>query len=321
MREHLIPAAPPSRFGSGSSDDPRLGDVTTAAEADLPTTARVAIIGVPCDAGVARNGGRAGAAGGPDAFRRAFYPLTPFNIESGGIIPARAIFDLGDIRGDGDLESIHARLSDVVEEVCRQDVVPLIIGGGHDLMAAAASGAARVSGPLSALTFDPHLDVRSAGNGAHSGSSVRLGIERGDLAEVVEFGTQSFVVAADHVRWLLEKGGRVITLAELRSRGSMKTLTTVWQTLSSSGRRIYCSLDLDVARGADAPGVSAPTPDGLSVEDLLAIANTIGRRTSTIAFDISELNPRFDVDDRTARLAAHIAARFVAGVCERPTTT
>ena len=62
-------------------DDRRMGDIILrddelAAREQPPA---VGLLGVPQDIGVRRNHGRAGAAGGPGAVRKALYRLTPFN--------------------------------------------------------------------------------------------------------------------------------------------------------------------------------------------------------------------------------------------------
>lgn len=59
-----------------------------------------------------------------------------------------------------------------------------------------------------------------------------------------------------------------------------------------------------------APGVSAPAALGVDpaiVERL--VGEAIGSGRVAIA-DVAELNPRFDIDDRTARIAARFVARL-----------
>lgn len=46
-------------------DDPRMGDILQSGDGGI-----VVLLGFPFDEGVHRNGGRAGAKGGPDALRK-----------------------------------------------------------------------------------------------------------------------------------------------------------------------------------------------------------------------------------------------------------
>jgi formimidoylglutamase len=310
---------PALHFSRNDPTDPRMGELVGRGAESIDERTRVAIVGVPQHVGVERNGGRAGAAEAPEQIRRWLYRLTPFDIETGRSIAAHAVVDVGDVRCHGELEEIHERLASVVEELCRREIVPIVLGGGHDISYATISGAARAAGPLGAINLDAHLDVRPPAPARNSGTPFRMLIDEGHLLPdaFIEVGVQCFANAAEHVRWLREKGGGIITLEETRARGFAKTLSTAWQTVTSHAGRIYGSIDIDGVRAAEAPGVSAAMPDGFSAEEILVAARALGRRTATIGLDIVEVNPRFDRDGITAKLAAHVAMRFIAGVAER----
>ncbi len=306
--------------GRGDALDPRMGELTVREVDGLTDRCRVALIGVPQDIGVRRNGGRPGAADAPTAIRRMLYRLTPFEANTGVEIPAGTLWDLGDIVTEGDsLEQIHDRLSEIVATVCRAQMIPLVLGGGHDTTYAAARGVSDVFGPLGLLNFDAHLDVREPNPDRNSGTSFRMLLEEGRVRaeNFVEFGIQSFVNARGHCQWLRHRGSRIITLDEIRSREFSSMLSTALLIATSGAESVYGTLDIDGVRAADAPGVSAPLPDGFAASELLDTASALGRRANVCALDICEVNPQFDQDHRTARLAAHAAIRFVAGVVER----
>ena len=76
---------------------------------------------------------------------------------------------------------------------------------------------------------------------------------------------------------------------------------------------LYLSIDLDVLPAAVAPGVSAPAARGVSlevVEHLLACIRSLAGKMLRLA-DIAEYNPAFDVDGRTARVAARLCHMLV----------
>src|SRR5439155_26793165 len=84
-------------------EDPRVGSLlgtgTTPDEAD------VVLVGFPTDEGVRRNGGRPGAAEGPDALRRVLWTLTPDAERHGDFTSLlRRTADLGNLAVAGDLE-------------------------------------------------------------------------------------------------------------------------------------------------------------------------------------------------------------------------
>ncbi|MBC8144893.1 MAG: formimidoylglutamase [bacterium] len=332
MPLHLTPANAELFFSRNDASDPRFGDVVQRIAADIgidditlanPDADRqsplIAIIGVPQDIGVERNGGRVGASEAPDAIRRWLYRMSTYDIETARSIATGAVIDLGNINCDGSLEDIHERLSAVVETVCKHGVVPVVLGGGHDITYATITGAARAVGAVGVVNIDAHLDVRPVVTERNSGTPFRMLIDEGMLVPTsfIELGIQSFANAAEHARWLLERGGRIITLDEIRVRGFAKTFSTAWQSVSTGEQHVYGSLDIDGVRSADAPGVSASMPDGLSAEDLLHAARQLGRKSATVGLDIVEVNPKYDRDNITAKLAAHAVARFVTGVATR----
>ncbi|MEO5929481.1 MAG: formimidoylglutamase [Candidatus Kapaibacterium sp.] len=315
----MAPPKPALFFTKNDPADPRMGDITSRDPDMIPESARVVLIGMPQDIGVRRNGGRPGAADAPNAIREMLYRLTPFDIGNGRSIPDGVLHDLGNIRVDGELEEIHERLADVVAMVCGAGLIPLVLGGGHDTTYAAASGACAAHGPLGMINLDAHLDVRPPNPLRNSGTSFRMLIEEGKLApeSFVEFGIQGFANAAAHAEWLAGMGGTVMTLDGIRERGFSESLKRAYEIAAAGVAGCYGTLDIDGVRGADAPGVSAVMPDGFSAAELLATARLLGRKPSTVALDIVELNPRFDRDNITAKLAAHAAIRFVMGVLER----
>lgn len=315
MFDHLIPTDPALFFTKNDPADPRMGDMVGRGSEGITEQTYVAIIGVPQDLGVARNGGRVGAAQAPDAIRAMFYRLTPYDFASQRSIPPGAVVDLGNIRCDGELEEIHDRLAEVVAEVCGRGITPIVLGGGHDTTYAAASGVHAVYGQLGIINFDAHLDVRPPTPLRNSGTSFRMLIEEGKVAaeRFVEFGIQSFANAQSHIEWLEGKGGTIIPLEATRQEGFASALAEAYQIASSGGKRVYGTLDMDGVRAADAPGVSATMPDGFSASEFLEAARLLGSSNTIVALDIVEVNPRFDRDNQTAKLAAHAMMRFIGG--------
>ncbi|MFB6098976.1 MAG: arginase family protein, partial [Salinibacter sp.] len=77
------------------------------------------------------------------------------------------------------------------------------------------------------------------------------------------------------------------------------------------------TFDLDAVDQAQAPGVSAPAVGGLDRELWLYAAYHAGRCPQVTSVDIVELNPRVDVDSRTARLAALTVMQILRGLSDR----
>ncbi|MFN3374601.1 MAG: arginase family protein, partial [Chloroflexus sp.] len=63
--------------------------------------------------------------------------------------------------------------------------------------------------------------------------------------------------------------------------------------------------------------VSAPNPLGMRGDELVALAMVAGADSRTRLIEFSELNPQYDIDDRTARLAAVALWYALTAVAER----
>ena len=79
---------------------------------------------------------------------------------------------------------------------------------------------------------------------------------------------------------------------------------------------VYLTICLDVVPAATAPGVSAPAAYGVSLEVVEALVDLVTVSGKLRLTDIAEMNPRFDIDQRTARVAARLVSR-IAGAMSR----
>ena len=93
--------------------------------------------------------------------------------------------------------------------------------------------------------------------------------------------------------------------------------TRALQIAGKGAAGIFCSIDLDSVSQAFAPGVSAPSPEGLSPEEISLAALLAGRNEKIRYLDVMELNPLFDHDSRTARLAVALLHAFFCGLVQR----
>jgi arginase family enzyme len=80
-------------------------------------------------------------------------------------------------------------------------------------------------------------------------------------------------------------------------------------TVHGAAGPVYISLDLDVLEPMLAPGVSHPEPGGLTVREVLEVLAAV--RSPVVGADIVEYNPRNDVRDLTARVAARFVKEIV----------
>ncbi len=282
------------------------------------------ILGVPSDAGVVFGGGRAGAAEGPSAIRLQLKRYgTAYHFEHGTDLSNLSLTDFGDLIPDEkSIEQTHQRLTATVGAILDLGVIPIVLGGGHDLTFGGVRALARrTEGKVGGLNIDAHFDVREPVNAIPtSGTPFRNILEKienvsGD--RFVEIGGNGLVNSREHFNYLIERKARIFSLSETRRKGVGPIVEKGLEISGYQTERIFCSIDLDSVAQAFAPGVSAPSSDGFTPEEISLAVYLAGLHPKVAYFDLMEMNPVFDQEGRTARLAASLILQFLAGLAGR----
>ena len=294
--------------------DPRMGQYVQGGTFASIEPNSWCIFGYPDDEGVQLNGGRVGAAAGPQKIRHYLYRMT-LDLRH---IDTPKIFDCGDLKPqDLPLLERHALGRQSCHQVLKGGARWLGLGGGHDY------GYADVSGFLSAqkstsekplvINFDSHLDVRSAQVNANSGTAFRRLIEEFNNFDLLEIGIQSHCNSRQHLKWFEDRGGFTLTLDQIL-QSKLSSREVIWQFLSQhlkKSRAVFISIDIDAFSSAYAPGCSQSWATGLNPNDILPMIDAIAEHSNLQAAGIYEVAPNLDQDDQTAKFAAILAHRIV----------
>ena len=288
-----IPHTRPAELSTSEGTRERFASVLRDSSEDCT----VALLGIPDDTGVSMNGGRTGAAGGPAALREA---LANYGTASPGAWDWPPVFDAGDVIPGASLAETHARVTDAAGALLDAGLLPIAIGGGHDLTYPFVRALAqRTSAPPVGVYFDAHLDVRDEEG---SGMPFRRLVEDCGVRELHIHGFNAFANTREHVQWFNAHGGRMDPFGP----------DDEWPAGD-----LFVSFDMDVLDQAFAPGVSALNPCGMTPVEAEHWAHSAGRCPRVRCFDIMELAPQLDPLGRTPRVAAHVLLAFCRGVAER----
>jgi len=295
-------------FCKNDVNDVRLGEIVSSSFENFESAA-VVILGCPQAEGVRRNNGRLGAELAPDAIRTQFYKLTPFGISA-------KIFDLGDTLIQEALEETHDLHTKIVEQVLRDGKKIIVLGGGNDVSYADGYAAANVCGRKNwlALNIDAHFDVR-ADLPRNSGTPYRQLLDEQYLMpeNLYEIGYQSQAASQVYFDYLKKLGVNIISLEESQI-SSLKSQIQEKLSIFNSQFSTFWGFDVDSVRASDAPGVSAPSPIGLTANEFLNLSNLAGTLPQTKIIEFTEVNPNFDIDNRTAKLVAIAMHRFLSAL-------
>ncbi len=283
----------------------------------------IVLLGFPHDAGVRINGGRPGAARGPQAFRSALGRIrSASDPELDVDLSILKICDAGDVSPICSLEESHAALTDKVGAILETGSIPFVVGGGNDQSYPNASAllGREDALPLGVVNVDAHLDARPLKDGrAHSGSPFRLLLqdERFEADCFVEFAAQGEQCDRDQAEFIKSRGGRIHWLTAMQEEACVAAMfRVVLEDLTEQCASVFVSFDLDSVSGSTAPGVSCPGAIGLSAREALAIARIAGACPAVRLFDLSEFNPEIE-EDRTGRLAASLFYNFCLALAAR----
>lgn len=277
--------------------------VQEAENHDLIITNDFVLHGFAVDEGVRRNKGRVGAKDAPDVIRKnlANFPV---------ILPDFSMLDFGNITcEDGDLEKTQDELAEKVSQVLSKGAKSIVLGGGHEVTFAHYSGIRKAfpDKKIGIINIDAHFDNRKpeVEIGASSGTgfwqiaqeennyTLHIGIQRNS-------NTLKLFDTAHHL------GMKYILADEL----FFENLPSVYERITemiNSVDVLYLTICMDAFNASIAPGVSAAAYNGLFTDAaFMHFYKHILKSEKLVALDVAEVNPQFDIQDRTARLAASL---------------
>lgn len=302
-------------FKSTKPSDPRLGEqALPLKDISAATSASSFVIaGFPDDEGIRINGGRPGAEMAPDTIRKHLYKMTAPAWRK----TAPVVLDAGNLSLDQSLPERHESARKKAQSALSNDHRWIGLGGGHDYGFSDGAGFldTYIKGKYKPLiiNFDAHLDVRDTSQGLSSGTPFyRLLTDFPENSfEFIEIGVQSQCNSTHHYEWALKKNAKIITLDDLL----LNQLTmTVLERISESlvhPRPTFLSVDIDAFSSAYAPGCSQSWSTGLEPNSFFVLLDVLLKRLDVRSLGIYEVSPPLDTDDRTSKLAAQIAHRFI----------
>lgn len=265
------------------------------------------ILGYSCDEGVRRNYGRAGASDAPDVIRHELAKM-PTHLQQ-----PTTLLDLGSIEClNGDMESAQSFLAEKVHKLLSLKIFPILLGGGHDIAYGHYCGINSYLGnnrTLGIINFDAHFDLRPNTAGNNSGTPF-FQIAQDCNASDIPMNYMCLGIREDaNDSSLFEKArelGVVYTKAEHFTMHRVDMVKNEINAFIAKVDYLYLTIDLDGFSSAYAPGVSAASPMGFAPDIAMEAIRTIVQSKKLISMDIAEMNPAYDNDNQTAKLAASL---------------
>src|SRR5579859_2747241 len=264
--------------------------------------AHIALIGVKEDRGTRTN---QGAAYGPDEIRKKLYPLKKGT-------GAYHIVDLGNLNPGIDLDETYVRLSEVCRMLLESNVMPLILGGTHDLDYGQYRGYEDMQKLISFLNIDAFLDLEDGKDASPSRQHIHKMLlhEPNYLFGYTHLAHQTYLTDA-FAAGVLEKLN-----FEAHRLGQMRTNLAEMEPAIRHADMF--SFDITAIKSSDAPGNANAQPFGLTGEEACQICWYSGLNEKLSSAGFYEYNPQYDdIHKKTASVMATMIWYFVEGFYHR----
>lgn len=277
---------------------------------DLISTKDFVLHGFAVDEGVRRNKGRQGTKDAPDVIRR---NMVNFPV----IRPDFTLLDFGNVTCQGNnLEEAQNTLAKNVSKVFLKNGRSVVLGGGHEVTYAHYLGmkTAFPEQKIGIINIDAHFDNRQpeSGVGASSGTGFWQIAQDGPIHSL-HIGVQRNSNTLKLFDTAHQYGMKYILADEI----FFENLPSIYQRINDLAETVdylYLTVCMDVFNASIAPGVSASSYNGIFADAaFMHLYRHILKSEKLLALDVAEVNPAYDIQDRTARLAATLVNEWFMG--------
>jgi formiminoglutamase len=261
----------------------------------------IAIIGVEEDRKALNNEGCGLAA---DYVRENFYKLFQGNYSA-------KIVDLGNIKKGNTIEDSYFAVSDVLTQLLKKNIIPIIIGGGQDLTFSNYTAYQSLEQTINIVAIDSCFDIGDGDKELNSQSYLSKIIlhKPNILFNFSNIGYQTYFVEQSSIELMNKLYFDTHRLGQVRAK--MDDVEPIVRNAD------VVTFDVSSIRQSDAPGNGNASPNGFYGEEACQIARYAGISDKLSSIGFYEINPAFDTNKQTAHLVAQMIWYFIDGFYNR----
>ena len=221
------------------------------------------------------------------------------------------IIDFGDIRQGNEIKDTYFALREVLKELHKAEVLPVIIGGGNDLTNPIYLAYEDQKKIINMLAIDSRFDLAKREEDIHSRAYLSKIIlhKPNFLFNYANIGYQTFFVDPDAIK-LMNK-----LYFDTHRLGAVREHIEETEPVIRNADTI--SFDIGAIRQSDAPGNANATPNGFTGEEACQMMRYAGLSEKVSSVGLFEINPDYDPHNQTAQLAAQMLWYFLDGFGSR----
>jgi agmatinase len=224
--------------------------------------------------------------------------------------------DAGDLEGDqGQGERNRDAAYRAVRAILDAGAVPLVLGG-DDSVPIPVLRAYESHGPVHILQMDAHIDWRDHVGGVKKGysSTMRRASEYPWVDQIIQVGMRGVGSArVEEIDAARAYGMEIIPSASIREEGIKPVLESV-----PEGSPCFLTLDFDVLDPSEMPGVSAPTPGGLTYLEVIEVIQAVSRVVPLVGACFVEFVPEQDLHNLGAITAMRVIWNAIGSIARSP---
>lgn len=238
-----------------------------------------------------------------NSFRNAFYNLYQ------GENWTRKIYDLGTVMPGGKIEDTYFALSQIVSELVKQDIIPVLIGGGQDLTLSCYKGFESLERMINICALDSQFDIGDPNEAVNANGYVsHLLMQRPCyLFNYSTIGVQRPFVKKNDLDLFEKLYFDVCRLGEFNA--DFKVAEPHLRNAD------VLSIDFSAIKSSETDSRYYTNPNGFYAEQVCQLSNYAGISDKMSCLGIFNVNP--NQNEIAASLVAQMIWYFVEGVSRR----
>lgn len=221
------------------------------------------------------------------------------------------IVDLGNLRCGVNVSESHLRLKEICEALLQNNVIPIIIGGSHDMDYGQFLAYESTNNLITIINVDPMIDMYGSdefGMNRHHIHKI-LVHEPNIVFHYSHLAYQTYLNDPETISVLEKLYFETYRVGQLKD--NLEEMEPVIRTAD------MLTFDMSAIRQSDAPGTGNPQPFGLSGEEACRICWYAGLNAKLTSAGFYEYNPEEDEKGQTAAVVATMIWYFVEGYYHR----
>jgi len=217
------------------------------------------------------------------------------------------IADLGNIPQGNQVEDTYYIMQDILAQLIKKNITPIIIGGSQDLTYANYRAYDNLEQTVNIVSVDNRFDMGELEGSTTSHNYLhKIVMEKpSNLFNYSNIGFQTFFNSQEEIVLVDKMYFDAYRLGEITN-----DLTEVEPILRDAD---IISVDISAVRKSDAPGNNNAVPNGFYGDQICTISRYAGISRKVSSFGIYEFNAKYDEREQTAHLIAQMIWYFIEG--------